>query len=143
MASQRIKGQEVEVLVLVNGQVQNTLLNNKSFEFMMQTETLEEGYLGEKTDRYDEIFKGFSGSGEFDNSEAGLSDFFLAIQNRAARRNPGTIVNIKATLNYPNGDRKRWIFQDCFFDPMGLSFGGRDQYGSTKLDFKCSNARPL
>lgn len=143
MALQRIKGQEVEVLLVVDGEVQSSLQDVQSFELMLQFETLEEGYLGEKNNRYDEVYKGVTGAIEMHNSSPDLFTFFEAIKNRAQRQSPGTVVNVKATMNYPSGDRKRAILQDVFFDPMGLSFGGRTEYGTTKLDFKGSEYRTL
>lgn len=143
MPLQRIKGQEVEVLLVVDGEVQSSLTDIQSFEAMLQFERLEEGYLGEKNNRYDEVYKGTNASIEMHNSSPDLFDFFESIKNRAQRASPGTVVNIKATMNYPSGERKRMIFQDVFFDPMGLSFGGRTEYGTTKLDCSCSEYRTL
>jgi len=143
MALQRIKGQEVEVLLVVDGAVQATLTDIQSFEAMLQFEVLEEGYLGEKNNRYDEVYKGTNGAIEMHNSSPDLFRFFQSIKDRAQRQSPGTVVNVKATMNYPSGERRRMIFQDIFFDPMGLSFAGRTEYGVTKLDYKCSEYRVL
>ena len=52
-------------------------------------------------------------------------------------------MNIKATLNYPSGLRRRVICSDVFFDPMGISFGGRTEYGTTKIEFKGSEYRAI
>jgi hypothetical protein len=50
-ASQRLKGQEVEVLLVVDGEIQDTTTDIRSFEVAAKTELKEEGYLGEKTNR--------------------------------------------------------------------------------------------
>jgi len=143
MALQRIKGQEVEVLLVVDGEVQTSLTDIQSFEMMLDFETLQEGYLGEKNDRFDEIYKGVSGSISLHNSSPDTFSFFDTVKQRAQRQSPGTVVNVKATLNYPSGERRRVIVQDAFFDPMGIAFGSRSEYGSTKLDFKASEFRTL
>jgi len=139
MADQRIKGQEVEVLLVVDGDVQDTVTDVRSFEVAAKLELKEEGYLGEKTNRYDEIFNGVRGRVElhFENS-----DVFSTIQSiidRAKRRTPGTQINIKATLNFPNGDRPRVMIPDAFFGEVPISFGSRSDYGTVGLDFSASD----
>lgn len=142
MADQRIKGQETEILVLADGQAQS-FTDIQSFEFSQETETLEEGYLGEKANRYDEIYKGYTFSMEMHNSSPELFNFLQILKDRAQRRTPGTTINIKTTLNFPNGDRSRVILNDAFFDASGISFGGRDEYGTTTIPGKGTDFRVL
>ena len=59
--AQRIKGQEVETLIVVDGAPRDTITDIRSFEFAFQTEIMSEGYLGETTERKDSIFKGIRG----------------------------------------------------------------------------------
>ena len=143
MPGQRIKGQETEVLFVVNNAVESGFTDIQSFEMEQQTETLQEGYLGEKTDRYDEIMKGVSFSVGLHSSDPTVLTFMETVRDRATRRTPGTQINIKTTLNFPSGERARVILTDCFFDPMGINFGGRDEYGSTTVSGKCSSWRRL
>lgn len=142
MADQRIKGQEIEIIVLKDGAIQQ-FTDIQSFEFSQETETLEEGYLGEKANRYDEIYKGYTFSLEMHNSSPELFPFLQAIKDRAQRRTPDVMINVKATLNYPNGERSRVILNDAFFDSSGISFGGRDEYGTTTIPGKGSDYRVL
>jgi hypothetical protein len=51
VANQRLKGQETSVLLVVNGAVQDTITDVRSFEIASKLELKEEGYLGEKTNR--------------------------------------------------------------------------------------------
>lgn len=142
MADQRIKGQETEISVIANGQVQQ-FTDINSFEFTSETETLEEGYLGEKANRYDEIYKGYTFSVEMHNSSPELFSFLQIVKERAQRATPGVIINIKSTLNFPNGARSRIIMEDAFFDASGISFGGRDEYGTTTIPGKGAEWREL
>ena len=142
MANQRIKGQEVEVNVVVDGKVQ-TFTDIQSFEMMSVTETKEEGYLGEKGNRYDEFYKGYTGNFKMHNSDGSVFTFLQAVKDRAQRRTPGTTINIKATLNFPSGDRARVLLSDAFFDEAGVAFGSRDAYGETSFSFKGSDYRVL
>jgi hypothetical protein len=143
VADQRIKGQEVEVLLIVNGQVQQTITDVRSFEVTPKFDKLEEGYLGETTDRYDEMFKGVRGAMELHFENQDIFNLVQSVLDRARRRTPGTIVNIKATLRFPNGQRPRVIIQDAFFGDMPINFGSRADYGTLKLDFESSNFQKI
>jgi hypothetical protein len=141
--SQRIKGQEVELMVIVDGAPQNSTTNVRSFEVTAKTEIKEEGYLGETTNRFDEIFNGVHGQIEFHVENSDFLNVTLAIIDRARRRTPGIKINIKATLNFPNGDRPRVLMQDCFFGEQPIGFGSRSDYGTYKLEFACSDIKRI
>lgn len=139
MADQRIKGQETEVLLVVDGVVQDTVTDVRSFEVASKMEIKEEGYLGEKTNRYDDVFNGIRGRIEFHFENSDVFDLIKSVVDRAKRRTPGTQINIKTTLNFPNGDRPRVLVSDCYFGEMPISFGGRADYGTFGLDFAASD----
>jgi hypothetical protein len=131
------------VSIVVNGEVQAQLTEVKSSEFMVNFKTLEAGYLGEKANRYDEIYDGYSGKIDLDNSSPAIFDFIESVKARAQRQEPGTVINIKTTLNFPTGEKKRIVMQDAFFDAMGIGFGSRDAYGTTSLNFKGTEFRVI
>jgi hypothetical protein len=143
VADQRIKGQEVEVLMVLNGSVQNTITDVRSFEIAIQTELLREGYLGEKTDRRDEKFNGVRGRMELHYENKDIFDLIQSIVDRATRQSPGTKINVKATLNFPNGDRPRVLISDVYFGEVPLSFGGRGEYGTVALEFEASGYKTI
>lgn len=143
MAQQRIKGQEVEILFVAKGQVQDTITEVQNFEVVAEFERTDEGYLGEKSDRYDEFYKGYSGSADVHFATPQILDLMQSIQDRAQRREPGTTINIKCTLNFPSGLRRRILLQDAFFGNMPMSFGGRGEYGTVKLDFAGGEKRTI
>ncbi len=135
----RIRGQEVELLLVVNGAPKSNITTVRSFEVTLQTEIASEGYLGETTERKDSIFKGVAGKIEmhFDNQE--VLKVFQTVVDKARRRTPGTKINIKATLNFDNGQRPRVLIPDVEFGPMPLNFGSRTDYGTASLDFEASD----
>lgn len=143
MASQRIKGQEVEVLLVVDGTVQDTVTDVRSFEIAAKLEQKEEAYLGEKTNRYDEIFNGVRGRMELHFENKDVFGLMTSIIDRAKRRTPGTQINIKATLNFPSGDRTRVLIADAFFGEIPVGFGSRSDYGTVSLDFQASDLSVL
>lgn len=143
MSDQRIKGQEVEVSLIVDGEIAETTTDVRSFEFAYKLEQKEEAYLGEKTNRYDEIFNGMRGRLELHYENQDVFDIVKAIVDRAKRRTPGTQINIKATLNFPNGDKPRVLISDVFFGEVPFNFGSRSDYGAVTLDFQASDGTVL
>lgn len=139
MASPRLKGQEVEAMLIVDGQVKDTITDIRSFEVAAKLEQKEEGYLGEKTNRYDEIFNGVRGRMELHYENGDVFAFMQQVIDRAKRRTPGTQVNIKASLNYPSGERKRVLLRDVYFGEMPFNFSSRSDFGTLSLDFQCED----
>lgn len=139
--AQRIKGQEVEAILIVDGTPQTTITDIKSCEISFQLDILSEGYLGETTDRKDSVFKGVRGSMELHFENADVFKLFKAVVDKARRRTPGTKINLKGTFNFPNGDRPRLVMPDVEFGAIPISFGSRADYGSVKLEFEASEAQ--
>jgi len=139
----RIKGQEVEVVVIVDGEPQGSFGFARNVSFTFMTQRLEEGYLGETTNRFDTIFNGVSGSTEHHHDSAIPLQLVRTIVDKARQRTPGVEINMRATLNYPNGQRARIVFRAVEFGELPFSFGGRSEYGTFSLDFACSDAQIL
>ncbi len=139
--AQRIKGQEVEVIMVVGGVAQATTTDVRNFDFVFQTEMLKEGYLGEVSDRYDTIYRGIKGKLEFHFENEDIFGIITAIVDKAQRRLPGTQFNVKATLNYPNGQRLRVLISNVEFGEIPVGFSGREAYGQVTLDFAASSAQ--
>lgn len=142
--SQRIRGDQTQIVVTIDGTPITTLADVKDFDITAKFELLEEGYLGESTDRYDEIFKGASFRMMIHyETEDPLTVFLAAVQGRAQQRTPGTLINIRSTLNFPGGDRPRVSLQDCHFGPMPFNFPARDQYGNMTIEGAASDIRVI
>jgi hypothetical protein len=131
--AQRLKGQDCTITIMKYGAQVATLTDIRNFTLTPNFDKLEEGYLGETTNRFDEIFKGLSFDMEAHVEESGFVDFITAVKDRATRRTPGTVINVFATLNFPNGSRARIVIRDCFFADMPFNVGSRSDYGSVKI----------
>ncbi len=136
MAEQRIKGQEVEIRITEGGALLETLTDIQNFEMAGILEVITENYLGETSDRKDEIYRGYRGSMSLHFSNRTVLDLMRRIIDRARRRVAGVVINIKATLQFPAGDRVSVVLEDCFFGEIPLSFGSRSDYGSVSLTFE-------
>lgn len=141
MPDNRLKGQDTQVLLVQNGTVLDTITDVKDLEITLKFDRLQEGYLGETTDRYDEIFRGAQGKTKLHYENTDVFDLIALIIDRARRRQAGVKVNIKTTLNFPNGQRRRIIVPDVAFGDIPLGWGAREAYGSVDLDFGASQAR--
>jgi len=140
---QRIKGQEVEILSVVNGQPQDALNHVKSFSFTFKNKILEEGYLGQTSQEYDAIFDGIEGEAEFHFDSPAVLKLVLDIVNKARRREPGTQINIKCTMSFPSGARARIVILNAEFGPLPFNFNSRSDFGSFKISLASSNAQVL
>ena len=140
MAGERIKGQEVEVMLVIGGRPYTSITAVRSLEVNFDGEIKQEGYLGESTDRFDSVFKGFKGSIEYHIESRELLDMAMALTNIARRRLPGVQVNIRATFNFPSGRVARLVLVNAVFGAFPFSVGGRSEYGSVKLEFASSEA---
>ena len=143
MSNQRIKGQEVEVALVINNRAVTTVTAVRSFSFTFKQEIKEEGYLGETTNRYDSIFNGIEGELEFHQSEPDVFTTIQAIVDKARRRTPGVQINVKATLNFPVGTRRRVMIPNVEFGAIPVNFGSRADYGASTLSFGASEAQVL
>lgn len=139
MAETRIKGQEVEIIIVSGSTPLETITDVKSFEMAAQLEILREGYLGETTDRRDEIYRGVRGRLELNFENDDILALMRQVVDRARRREAGLKINIKATLVFGNGDRPRVTIPNVFFGEIPMSFASRGDYGSITLDFEAED----
>lgn len=101
----------------------------------MELDQISEGYLGETTERKDSIFKGVSGKVEFHLESQAMLEVFTKIVDNAKKRTTPVLINIKATLNFPNGDRPKILISNVEFGSLPLNFSSRSDYATTSLDF--------
>lgn len=140
MAGKRIRGQEVQVMLVQDGVTLATLTAIKSFEFTYQQEIKNEAYLGETSERVDSIYKAIKGQLELHTSDKAAFVLAEALVSKAQRRTPNTRINIKCSFNYANGDRVKGTLVDVEFGDIPFNTANRSDYVTTRLDFACSEA---
>lgn len=144
--NQRIRGEQVEVLIISARTPESGVTDVRSLEFTFKMEIKEEGYLGETTMRHDEIFNGISGKIDIHFEDEGVFTMIQKILDKAQRRNIEAAqvkFNVKATLNFPNGDTPRVIFPDVHWGEIPVNFGSRADYGMISLPFACDNCKVI
>lgn len=137
--AQRIKGQEVQVRIFENNKLVANITEVKSFEISLQTEIMKEGYLGETTDRRDEVFRGVTGKMDVHMKDPSVFTLIQKIADRAQRRVAGLQIDVRATFNFPNGQQKTAVISNLFFGEMPVSVGGRTEYVSSTLNFEADS----
>jgi hypothetical protein len=140
VADQRAKGQDSQMIMVLNGAPQATITDIVSAEITWMFQMKQQGYNGETSDRYDEVFLGMSGKLELHLENQQIFNLIKAVQDRAQRRLPGNVINLKTTLNFPNGDRPRILIPALYFGNMPMSFPGRTEYIVLPLEFNAAQA---
>jgi hypothetical protein len=135
MPSQRIKGQEVSIIVTRDGNLEAELTDVKNCEFTPQFEIKEEGYLGEKTNRMDDVYNGVKGSLELHIHSGDIFDFIQAIKDRAQRNAPDLVFNVAGIFSFPNGEIRTVTIPDAKFGATPISTNDRGDYTSVKLEY--------
>lgn len=139
-ADPRLKGQEVEIRVTVDGAIETTISSNiASFEETYKFDKKEDGFLGEVTNRYDDIFNGVDVKLEFQVNAASWMDAQQAIKSRSQRKTPGTVINVVRTDYYANGETVVSTYPDVRFGPQPTSVASRGDFVKVSWDFSCSD----
>jgi hypothetical protein len=141
--SQRILGQNVSVIVIQDSAPLQEINCIRSFSFNYELELKDEGYLGETTNRKDSVFKGIKFDMELHSASNDIFNLIRSAVDKARRRTPGTRINVKASLTWPNGDRAVITFPDVEFGPFPVNTNSRTDYVTIKLEGACSEARAV
>jgi len=142
--AQRIKGQEVRLTITSPTGTIDAIGQGgvKSLEIEFKTKLLDEGYLGETTNRKDDIFEGVRGRLEAHLDRQDYFRFVQQVTDRSQRRTPADArFNMIATLQFPNGNRPRVLVEDVFFGPLPVNVGGRDEYVTVNVEFEAASGR--
>jgi len=139
MASQRIKGQEVTILIVRDSVLEAELFDIMNFNAEIMLEQIAQGYLGEKTERHDDVYKGTKGDFEMHTHSQDWLTFAAAVKDRAKRNTPDAIFNISAVMFYPNGQTPTMLFPDVKFGALPVNIGSRTDYKKIKIDFVCDD----
>lgn len=140
MASQRLIGQNVSVIIIQDSTPIEEISCIRSFSFTYELEVKSEGYLGEMSERKDSIYKGVKMDMEIHTNNHKIFSLIKSAVDKAKRRTPGVRINLKCSLTWPNGDVARVTFPDVEFGAFPISVGGRAEYVSVKVEAACSDA---
>ncbi len=138
--AERIRGQEVSILITRGGALEDTLVNISNFNIEWESEISSQGYLGEKTERKDDIFKGVKGDMELNLHSSDFLKFASAVRDRQKRITPDLVINITAVLFFANGETPSILVRNAKFGGMPMNVSARSDYVKFKLDFAADDA---
>ncbi len=135
MSTQRIKGQEVSIIITRGGDLEAELTDVKSCEFTPQFEIKEQGYLGEKTNRHDNVYNGVKGTLELHIHSGDVFDFLQAVKDKAQRTTPDMVFNVSGIFAFPSGETRTMTIPDAVFGSVPISTSDRGDYTAVKFEF--------
>lgn len=143
MSETRIKGQEVVARITRGASVLQTFTAFRSIDVRYQLQVISAGYLGETTERKDDVFKGVSGTLELDMADQEALVFADFLVRRAQRKieAASSRVNVTATFNFPHGQSPRLLLRNLAFGEIGFGVGGRDAYVTNSFPFEAEQPR--
>ncbi len=139
MSTQRIKGQEVSVLITRDGALEDTLTDIIDFNVELEMEIKSQGFLGEKTNRKDDIFNGAKFDLTLQLHKQDWFNFSAAIVARAKRETPDVVFNITAVFSFPNGETPSRLLPDVKFGAIPINVTSRGDYVKVKLSGECDD----
>jgi hypothetical protein len=137
--SQRLKGQEVSILITNAGELEDTLTDIQNFNMELELETKAMGYLGEKTNRQDSIFNGVKFDFEIHVHSKDVWSFLQSLHDKAQRITPDVVFNITGVFTYPNGDQPEILLNDVSFGAVPMNVGSRGDYVKFKMQGTCED----
>jgi hypothetical protein len=117
------------------GELQTELTDIQNFDMTAKFRQLEEGYLGEKSNRTDYIYDGAKGKLDLHIHNADWFDFLKAMKDKAQRNTPDVQFNIAGIFSFPNGQTRAMTIPDVSFGDVPHSVGNRGEYVKVSLDF--------
>lgn len=141
--TQRIKGQEVTFTVVSDADgVETSLGDVKSCELSPQFDIITQGYLGQTTDKRDDIFKGITGNMEVNISSRNYFALLQRIKDRAQRRVAGSSrFQVMGSFKFDDGTRAMITIDSIFFGEQQISVSGRDEFVSCRIAFEADDFR--
>jgi hypothetical protein len=142
VAKQRIRGQEVQLLITRGADLEDTLTEIQNFNFEPEFEIKSQGYLGEKTNRKDSIYNGCKGDFELHLHSSDWFRLLAAIKDKASRVQPDLVFNVVAICNFPDGTTPTVLFPDVAWGATPVAVSSRGDYVKVKMSFECDDFQP-
>ena len=140
---QRVKGQEIFFLVVVDNKVNDRVGPFLDLEITFRKELIEGEYLGMTTTYFDDVFKGCMGKAKYHMRNASILKL-IDRDVRRARYLDGAIVRVDVVANivFP-GLVLPWTFLDARLDEHPITISDRKAYVEGTLTFYASEQPKL
>jgi len=138
--SQRIRGQEATIQVIVDGDLKSgSFAKLTSFNLTPRTDLVETPFLGEVEDDLDIQHHGYDFDFELHQQDSKAYDLLQTIVEREQDRLIHPSVNLVVTMAYRSVTEpaRTFILEKCFMKLDSMGFGGRKDYITAKFSGKC------
>lgn len=129
----RIRGDEVQIVIVRGGVLESTLTAIRSFEITDNYTLISQGYLGENTERKDFIFTGSAFNLEAHLSKRDWYAFKKALRAKARRETPAVVFSISGIFTFPDGTQVAETLPNCSFGDQPQTIGSRSDYVTIRL----------
>lgn len=143
--SQRIRGQEATVQIVVDGDVKGgSFAKITDFNLTPRTDIVETPFIGEIEDDLDIQHHGYDFDFSLHEQDKKTHELLLSIVAREQTRQRHPSVNVVVTFAYRAGEASQTIvLENCFMKMDSLSIGGRKEYVGNKFSGKCKTISAL
>lgn len=128
MSTQRAKGQEVSLAIVRDAVLEDTLVNIQDFEVTDMLEVISKGYLGEKTERKDNIYKGVKFKMTLHLHAQDWFPFRASVIATSQQATPDSSINLAGVLNFPNGDAPNFSINGAKLGELPMNVPARGDY---------------
>lgn len=138
--SQRVRGQEVTLQVIVDGDVKKgTFTKAMNFNLTPRTDVVETPFLGEVEDDLDIQHHGFDFDFELHQQDDKAYALMQTIVGREQDRLAHPNVNVVVTIGFRSLSEPSvtFVLEQCFMKMDSFGFGGRKEYVTSKFSGKC------
>lgn len=139
--STRIIGQDNEVSLQIDG-ITYTTLAITAAELTYKITIKETDVLGQNTTRVDSVFKGVSGSIDFQAGDPDVFQIISIITAAVKRRSPPMPqVVLKSQFTFPDSNRRALVVASGLaFSDIPITTGSREEHIGFKLSFQAEDA---
>ena len=138
----RIKGQEISVRVVAAGALVASIDSVATMNDNDVLNLVNQGFLGETANRWDETFDGTTADFEIQLTKADAHDLDDQIKSKAKRETPDLVFNIVRTELYADGSSMIWTYPDVHWGGIGTTIASRGDYLKKKYNIGCSGKVP-
>lgn len=139
----RVKGEDTLITLVSSTGTETSFGDVKSFDLTFERDILSEGYLGQNTEKKDDIFKGVTGKMVVHFEKADALDLIGRMNAKTQKRLPGEQFEIASTITFPDGSKRRIVLSNVAIGSIPIGAGSRADYVEISLDIAADDGAIL
>lgn len=143
MSDARVRGEDLELRIISDGEVEGLITAITACEFEDQREIKSDGFVGERTNRKSSVYNGVRGNISLQIESSEWFDFMVKSKAKAKRETPNVQFNLIGTFLFPSGDVKQLSIPDVSFGAIPIRIASRTDWVTATLDWEASDYNVL